>query len=69
MGMRREDLAAAGILAVWLMVACVRLDLPGLQFDEVLYAAWLHPDQPAGWVDRLMLMPYMGALKAWIYAP
>ncbi len=69
MRMLREDGAAAAILAVWLAVACCRLDLPGLQLDEVLYAAWLYPDQPAGWVDRLMLMPYMGALKAWIYAP
>lgn len=53
-----------------MLAACYRLDLPGLQYDEVLFAAWLYPGEQESttWVERLMLMPYMGALKPWIYA-
>ncbi|MBI1353595.1 MAG: hypothetical protein GC160_04560 [Acidobacteria bacterium] len=66
----RTGWAAAGIIGLWVAAATWRLGWPGLQFDEVLFAVWLYPTEQAArapWIDRLMLMPYMGALKAWIY--
>ena len=58
------------LIAGWVALACVRLDLPGLQFDEVGYAVALYPneaDAARSLTERMMLMPYMGALKAWVY--
>lgn len=66
----KASAAAVGIVLLWTLVACRRLGLPGLQYDEVLFAAWLYPGKQASatWIERLMLMPYMGALKPWLYA-
>jgi hypothetical protein len=71
-------------LPVWLAIAaaCVfvclasyRIDLPGLYFDEMIFV-----DAAQGNLDTarihmrlgpvpVMIMPYIGALKAWLYVP
>ena len=54
------------------------IGLPGPGPDEALFAQALFPEPPGGPAWRLdlfglhvpvMLMPYLGALKAWLYAP
>ncbi len=67
---RWETSSVIAIVGVWLALACIRLDLPGLQFDEVGYAVALYPneaDAARSLTERLMLMPYMGALMGWVY--
>ena len=68
---RGQDWAAAGVIGLWVVIAAWRLDRPGLQYDEALFAVLLYPSEQAAqasWTERLMLTPYMGALKAWIHA-
>jgi hypothetical protein len=52
------------------------LPYPGLQIDETLFAMPLFPGQGATYAMRvfgheipLMLMPYIGTLKTWLYYP
>jgi hypothetical protein len=67
------------ILMGYLLISCSLIRLPGLQYDEVLFA-----NAALGNVDNsfiayevevgdyripLMLMPYIGALKSLLYAP
>lgn len=65
--------------AFYLTFSLAYLRLPGLQYDEVLFANAALGDVDGTFIaweirilDRkipLMLMPYIGALKAWLYAP
>jgi 4-amino-4-deoxy-L-arabinose transferase-like glycosyltransferase len=69
-------LAAIGI---YLTASLVYLRLPGLQYDEVLFANAAMGNLDGSFVQweiriggksvPLMLMPYIGALKAYLYAP
>ena len=66
-------------IAVYLLFSLSYLDLPGLHYDEVLFAnaalgnldgsfvAW--ETTVAGYRLPVMLMPYMGAVKAYLYYP
>ena len=66
-------------IAVYLFFSLSDLDLPGLQYDEVLFAnaalgnldgsfvAW--ETTVAGYRLPVMLMPYIGAVKAYLYYP
>jgi 4-amino-4-deoxy-L-arabinose transferase-like glycosyltransferase len=62
---------------VFVVVNCVRLAEPGLEYDELLFVngALGAPHAYHDFIYReafgvpTMLMPYIGALKAWIYAP
>ena len=60
---------------VFVLVASHRIDLPGLYMDEVDFvnAARGGPDDTMIYTRLgslpLFIMPYLGALKAWIYAP
>ena len=66
-------------IAVYLFFSLSSLDLPGLHYDEVLFAnaalgnidgsfvAW--ETTVAGCRLPVMLMPYLGALKAYLYYP
>jgi 4-amino-4-deoxy-L-arabinose transferase-like glycosyltransferase len=69
-----------GVLAiaaacVFVLVASYRIDLPGLYMDEVDFvnAARGGPDNTMIYMRLgpvpLLIMPYLGALKAWVYAP
>lgn len=57
------------------MLGCWKLDMPGLQQDETLFcnAALGGPTEAfvcQRWLGiPILLMPYIGALKAWIFAP
>ena len=64
--------------AAFLALASPWIGLPGPGPDEALFAQALFPEGPGGpaWRARLfgqdvpvMLMPYLGALKAWLYVP
>lgn len=69
----------ASILIPYFVISCWALRLPGLQYDEVLFAnaALGHLDESfiaheiklGDWRVPLMLMTYLGALKAYLYAP
>ncbi len=66
-------------IAVYLFFSLSNLDLPGLQYDEVLFAnaalgnldgsfvTW--ETTVAGYRLPVMLMPYLGAVKAYLYYP
>jgi len=66
---------AIAAACIFIFLAAYRIELPGLYYDEVNFvnAALGAPDNTfihmrLGTVP-LLVMPYMGALKAWIYAP
>jgi 4-amino-4-deoxy-L-arabinose transferase-like glycosyltransferase len=68
---------AAASVATFLAWSLWRVDRPGLQYDEAIFVnAALgadYPDRAFVWREHYgiptMLMPYIGALKAWLYAP
>ena len=66
---------AIAAASVFVLVASHRIDLPGLYMDEVDFvnAARGGPDDTMIYTRLgsvpLLIMPYLGALKAWIYAP
>ena len=62
--------------ALFLAMGCALVPLAGFQTDEVMFASGIYDAGSisySAWVFHkklpLMLMPYMGALKAWFYAP
>jgi Dolichyl-phosphate-mannose-protein mannosyltransferase len=67
------------MLAIYLLISCWNLPLPGLEYDEVLFAnaALGHLDETFIAYELrlgqfrlpLMLMNYIGALKAYLYFP
>ncbi len=69
------DVLAIAAACVFIFIATYRIDRPGLYMDEVDFvnAAQGAPDNTMihmrlGSVP-LFIMPYLGALKAWLYAP
>jgi len=76
--LRRQapTLAALASVALFLLQGCAFLDLPGVQHDEALFAgAILDPREVTaslrfgGLTVPLMLVSYLGCLKAWLYGP
>ena len=80
----RRDASSKERLPIWLAIAaaCVfvflnayRIELPGLEFDEIVFVDAAQGNPNAAWFHMrlgsvpLFVFPYMGALKAWIYAP
>ncbi len=72
---RVSDALAVAAACIFVLLASYRIELPGLYMDEVDFvnAAQGAPDNTMihmrlGSVP-LFIMPYLGALKAWIYAP
>ena len=69
------DALAIAAACAFVLVASHRIDLPGLYMDEVDFvnAARGGPDDTMIYTRLgsvpLLIMPYLGALKAWIYAP
>jgi hypothetical protein len=73
---RRERLAVFGLMLAFVGFASYRIHSPGLYYDELLFvpaAMGRHEafQTPYGsWLGLpIMIFPYIGALKAWIYAP
>src|SRR5215813_5473696 len=60
-----------GLLAVYLGLATYKLHLPGLYYDEMLFVGPAAGERP--YVKffglPLLIFPYIGALKSWIYTP
>ena len=72
---RLPDGLAIAAACIFIFLAAYRIELPGLYMDELDFAnaAQGAPDNTMiysrlGSVP-LLIMPYLGALKAWIYAP
>jgi hypothetical protein len=61
--------------SVFILVASYKIELPGLYFDEMLFADAAQGNFNFAKVHihvgpiPIMVMPYIGALKAWIYTP
>jgi 4-amino-4-deoxy-L-arabinose transferase-like glycosyltransferase len=72
---RLSEIFAALAVCIFIILAAYRIQLPGLYYDEVNFvnAAQGAPDNTFIYAKLgpipLLIMPYLGALKAWIYAP
>ena len=72
---RFPDAWVATVALAAILIGCWNLGIPGLQHDETLFCnAALGGPTDAFVCQRLygipvLLMPYIGALKSWIYAP
>src|SRR6266850_3643921 len=71
-----ERLLLFGLMLAFVGFASYRIHSPGLYYDELLFAPAAmgrHASLQApyrSWLGiPLMIFPYIGALKAWIYAP
>jgi len=73
-----ERFLVAGALVSFLLIGCLWIRYPGLQYDEALFAVAAYPGMPGSSIysidlfDRpvsVMVLPYLGALKGWIYRP
>jgi 4-amino-4-deoxy-L-arabinose transferase-like glycosyltransferase len=77
-------MVVAGLLLIRVLLSCVRLSLPGLMYDETLFVNAATLRVPGQFISAsihhllflhskpgipLMVFPYIGALKSWIYAP
>jgi len=60
-----------GVLAVYLALATYKIHSPGLYYDEMLFVGPAAGERP--YVKcfglPLLIFPYIGALKSWIYTP
>lgn len=69
------DIFAILAACIFISLAAYRIQLPGLYYDEVNFvnAAQGAPDNTFIYAKLgpipVLIMPYLGALKAWIYAP
>jgi 4-amino-4-deoxy-L-arabinose transferase-like glycosyltransferase len=67
------DIVALAAVATFVVIASYRIHLPGLYYDELLFVNAAQAGHH--WVYKrvggipVMLMPYLGALKAWLYYP
>src|SRR5213592_4519343 len=72
---RWSDSLALVAPCIFIFLATYRIQLPGLYYDEVNFvnASQGAPDNTFIYMKLgsvpLLIMPYLGALKAWIYAP
>src|SRR5262249_6334077 len=57
--------------SLYLALATYKIHLPGLYYDEILFVGPATGDQPyvKCFGVPLLIFPYIGALKAWIYTP
>jgi hypothetical protein len=60
-----------GLLAVYVGLATYKLHLPGLYYDEMLFVGPAAGERPylKCFGLPLLIFPYIGALKSWIYTP
>jgi hypothetical protein len=60
-----------GLLALYLVLATYRIHLPGLYGDEMLFVGSAAGERPylKCFGLPLLIFPYIGALKSWIYTP
>ena len=68
---RWETLTLLGLLSVYVALATYKIHSPGIYYDEILSLAPAAGEQPylKCFGLPLMVFPYIGALKSWIYTP
>src|SRR5437870_12340989 len=72
---RLSDGLAIAAACIFIFLAAYRIELPGLYYDELAFvnAAQGAPDNTMIYMRLgpvpLLVFPYIGALKAWIYTP
>jgi hypothetical protein len=66
-----EILTLLGLLAVYVGLATYKLHLPGLYYDETLFVGPAAGERPylKCFGLPLLIFPYIGALKSWVYSP
>ena len=74
-GARLWWLAFGGLLAARVVLSAVSISRPGLNFDETLFVNAATLRIPGLWIFHsiggipVMVYPYIGALKSWLYDP
>jgi Dolichyl-phosphate-mannose-protein mannosyltransferase len=73
-GYRLANVSVIAAACLFVLLATYRIHLPGLYYDEVIFVNAAQGGPGNNFVYRLgsvplFVMPYMGALKAWLYAP
>ncbi len=69
------DWLAVTAACVFVLLAAYRIELPGLYFDELIFVDAAQGNPDTAWIHMRLgsvpffIIPYLGALKAWIYAP
>lgn len=69
------DWLAITAACVFVFLAAYRIEFPGLYFDELIFVDAAQGNPDSAWIHMrlgsvpLFIIPYLGALKAWIYAP
>jgi len=60
-----------GLLAMYVALATYKIHLPGLYYDEMLFVGPAAGERPylKCFGLPLLIFPYIGALKSWIYTP
>jgi hypothetical protein len=72
---RFADGLAVAAACIFVLLASYRIHLPGLYYDEVNFVNAAQGGSDNSFIYMrvgslpLLIMPYLGALKAWIYAP
>jgi 4-amino-4-deoxy-L-arabinose transferase-like glycosyltransferase len=72
---RAAWLGLGALLLLRLIAAAVEVGLPGVQYDEALFVNAAREQLPGIFIYKevlglpTQLMPYIGALKAWLYTP
>lgn len=66
-----ELVALFGACVVYVAMATYRLDRPGLYYDEIIFVGPAAGERPYRLLFGLpiMVFPYIGALKSWIFTP
>jgi 4-amino-4-deoxy-L-arabinose transferase-like glycosyltransferase len=69
------DILAVAAAATFVVIAAYRIHLPGLYYDEVLFVNAAEGGSLDNFIYKrvgnvpVMVMPYIGALKSWLYYP
>ncbi len=73
---RPADAVAILLTVTFFLAGCCLIPYAGLQMDEVLFGSAIYaPRLTPAWISifkkplPVMILPYLGALKAWLYAP
>jgi Dolichyl-phosphate-mannose-protein mannosyltransferase len=72
---RLADGLAVAVACLFVLLATYRIQLPGLYYDEVIFVNAAQGGSDNSFIYMrlgslpLFVMPYLGALKAWLYAP
>lgn len=72
---RLPDWLAITAACAFVFIAAYRIKLPGLYFDELIFADAAQGNLDSAWIHLrwgslpVFIMGYLGALKAWVYVP